>query len=379
MNDVSDLPTIIPTVAGAGIMNTTTYSVVGEEPEEDTNVSYDNKSYATIFTDDFSDSSRSITKTSGIPSNSGIFYQITGDVDANDYNYLNISGNKVNIYDYSSNTAKDGDDGNGRTTYAYYMFDSNNQFDSSTIKYSIELNIPVNSSWAMLGFVDEKNSISLSIYSNSSKYLGYRYNSSETDMFESQYSSGIHKISLIVDYDDDEVEVVIDGVSSIVEDYKPSTIRGLYFQTSGSAARSFSFSNISIAKENDTKLGYQFGSYTYNDTEYKALRIVGKFDYSDLITNVDNISSIEVNIDLVNNNSVVYKSVTQKITDIYSSLKLSDGTTIAPADGNVRYYYVVIKGITSSHNGYKINATTTITLKNGTVINCSGFSYTINI
>ena len=37
----------------------------------------------------------------------------------------------------------------------------------------------------------------------------------------------------------------------------------------------------------------------------------------------------------------------------------------------------VIKGITSSHSEFHINATTTITLTNGVVINCTGFDYKI--
>ena len=44
ITDLQKVKTDVPNLSGAGIMNTTTYSVVGEEPEEDTNVSYDNES-----------------------------------------------------------------------------------------------------------------------------------------------------------------------------------------------------------------------------------------------------------------------------------------------------------------------------------------------
>lgn len=384
MNQASELPDLLPTITGAGVFELIDdYKVINNEPTPvENSVVYDNKSYATIFTDDFSDSSRAITKTSSVPTSPGIYYSITGDVDANQYNYLEISNNKLNIYDSSSKTSEEGvDDGLSHSTMGYYIFNSNNQYSSGIIKYNIDLTIPASSKWAILGFVDNTNTVKLSVYSNESKYLGYRYNNNVVNMFSSVYSSGLHKVSLIVDYDNGVTSISIDSVKLTVTDYNPSTIKGLYFMTSEGSKRNYSCSNLSIEKEEKTtKLGYQFGKYTSNQTEYKALRIVGKFEYGGYFDSLDDIDSIIINVDLVNNSSEEpYKKVTQEITDIYKSLSLSNETVIAPEAENTRYYYVVVKGITSSHNGYKINATTTITLKNGVVINCSGFSYTISV
>ena len=67
------------------------------------------------------------------------------------------------------------------------------------------------------------------------------------------------------------------------------------------------------------------------------------------------------------------------LSGIYKSLKISSGETITETGDNLRYYYTVIKGITSAYNNYTINATTKLVLNDNTVVECSGFTYTINL
>lgn len=372
MNNASALPELIPTVAGAGISKAAEYTVISEET--DLPPVYNNTSKL-AFSEDFS-SSIAATKTSDTPTTNGLFYKLSSNEDANDYNYVRVENGAVTVYDNSSKTAGNNDDGSSTTTYAYYMFNDSN-FTSGTVTYSIDLILSsVNSKWAMISFIDDSG-MPLSVYSDDNKKLGYRYDTTVTPMFSEAYSEGTYTIKLIIDYDKNTTKLYINNANETI-DYHPTTIRGFYFMTSAGSTRTYKFDNIQIEKSVDNLLlGYQKGSYTVDNTEYKALRIIGKLQYNEVYDSVDDIDNVVINITIKNSSGVTTKTINAEIETFYKSLKLSDNTVVAESGEGIRYYYTVIKGITSAHKGYTINATTTITLKNGTVVECSGFSYEI--
>ena len=377
MDNVDELPTLIPTLAGAGKFVTSEYSVV--ETDEPLPVRYDNTSYVTLLDDDFSED-RTISKTTGIPTTAGLYYRILYkqndvyyDRDANDYNNVTIQNGAVRIYDNS--TSKSETDGMSATTRAYYIFDSNNQLTSGKVTYSIDLILSsVNTSWKILTFIDE-NGENLSVYSNNNKYLGYKYGSTETPMFDTAYTTGTYTIKLTIDYDKDTCQLSINGTTASVS-YTPETLKGFSFITSEGSARTYSFDNIKVEKYDPLVLGYQLGKYTKNNQQLKALRIIGKMEFNDNYESLNEVSAIQINIDIIDlgNNK---RTIVHNVTDIYEGLKDKNNNDIVDKGTNIRYYYTVIKGINDNYIGYTINATTTITLKSGKVINCSGFSYTI--
>ncbi len=378
MNSASELPTLIPNVAGAGKLNEyTTYSVIGEEEVVLAPV-YDNTSWATYLNEDFSDSTMSITKTASTPTSAGLYYRITkkdsADIDSNEYNNVTINNNRVKVLDNSGDGTIG--DGESRTTNAYYMFGTDKYFNSGIVKYSLEVEIPVNSKWKIISFINNSNA-ELALYSDVDKHLAIKYGDSVTPITTSAYTSGTYHIELEIDYSSNKLSLSVGNDKATITNYNSGTIKGLLFTTSAGGARTYYFDNVKIAVKDTLKLGYQLGSYTNNNTKYNALRIIGKIEFNDIYTNLDSIDSITMNIIIENANGVTTKTLNKDITDVYKSLKISDGTTITETGDNLRYYYSVIKGITSSYSGYKIKASTTLNLKNGVKVECSGFVYEI--
>lgn len=378
MDDAADLPDLIPTVAGAGKLNDyTAYSVTGEEEVVLAPV-YDNTSWATYLNEDFSDSTMSITKTTSTPTSAGLYYRITkkdsADIDSNEYNNVTINNNRVKVLDNSGDGTIG--DGNSRTTNAYYMFGSDNYFSSGIVKYSLDIEVPVNSSWKIISFINNSNK-ELALYSDSNKHLAIRYDGSETAITTSVYTAGTYHVVLEIDYSNNKLSLSVGENKATITNYTSGAIKGLLFTTSANSARTYYFDNVKIAVNANLKLGYQLGSYTNNNTKYNALRIIGKIEFNDIYANLDSIDSITMNIIIENASGVTTKTLNKDITNVYKSLKISDGTTITEIGDNLRYYYSVIKGITSSYSGYKIKASTTLNLKNGVKVECSGFTYEI--
>lgn len=374
MHATEDLPTIIPSVAGAGISSSTTYSVVSENE-----LVYDNTSYAKVLSEDFSDNAMSITKTSGTPTNKGLYYKVkdsNNEYDSNEYNNVTINNGRVKVYDNSTDSSPT--EALNRTTNAYYMFGSNNYYNSGIVKYSLDVEIPVNSSWKIITFINTSD-VDLALYSNSNKYLCIRYNNSEVaNITTSAYSAGTYHVVLEIDYDNNKLTLSVGDNSATITNYNSGAIKGLLFTTSAGSARTYYFDNVEINVKDNLKLGYQLGRYTSGNTEYKALRIIGRINYNNIYDSLDDIATIKIVIEIVDTNENV-RILNKNITDVYSTLSTQSGKLITDEETNdVRYYYSVIKGITSDFSGYKINARTVITLNNGVEISCSGFSYTIS-
>jgi len=385
MNLASELPELIPNISGAHIFDETTYNMVeGEssDPEEDKPVSYNNYSYVSALNDDFN-SSREIIKTTSTPINPGLYYSVfykesgattNTYTDMTEYNYININNNSCNISDESS---KDSGDKLSATTNCYYIFNENNKYNSSTVTYSLDVNLSiVASKWNIVSFIT--NGHTLSLYSNADKKFSLRYDDTEY-LFNGQsgsYQTGLYNVLLIVDYDNDIITLKCNDLEYTLNNINLSSINGLSFTTSAGSARSYSFTNVNIEVEDNLMLGYQLGKYNENNIEYKAIRIIGKLEYKDIYSNLDSISSIYINIEIVdtNNNKTV---LNQKITDVYESLSLNNGYVVCEEETNVRYFYQVIKGITNENVGYTINATSIINLVDGSVVYSTGFSYVI--
>ncbi len=254
MNSASELPTLLPTVSGAGVFASLVFP---NQEQGDDPTPTPTGEFVEVFSDNFS--TTTATKYNGIPTTAGLTYYTylpdnaaeTGTPDT--YNYVEVKNNSVSIVDTSSKTEGTGDDGKSRTTYAYYMFDEDNQYTSGIVKYSITLNLPVVSSkWKMLTFIDDTYTgtpnAMLGVYSNSDKKLGYSYGTTEQAMFSSAYTTGTYNIELVIDYDNNTAELSINGTSISISNYSPSTIKGFYFMTSAGSQRSYSFSNIKIEK-----------------------------------------------------------------------------------------------------------------------------------
>ncbi len=263
MNSASELSTLLPTVSGAGVFASLVFpnQEQGDDPSPtptgDDPTPTPTGEFVEVFNDNFS--TTTATKYNGIPTTAGLTYYTylpdnaaeTGTPDT--YNYVEVKNNSVSIVDTSSKTEGTGDDGKSRTTYAYYMFDEDNQYTSGIVKYSITLNLPVVSSkWKMLTFIDDTYTgtpnAMLGVYSNSDKKLGYSYGTTEQAMFSSAYTTGTYNIELVIDYDNNAAELSINGTSISISNYSPSTIKGFYFMTSAGSQRSYSFSNIKIEK-----------------------------------------------------------------------------------------------------------------------------------
>lgn len=371
MNDASELPTLIPQVAGAAKFKTATYSVTGEEVVPAP--VYDNTSIATYLDEDFSgDVVVNTATSSSTPTTPGIYQYTNLSPASYTNNYVEKDANGLYIYDNSE-----------KTTIAYYMF--SNTVNSGKVVYTVNIKTGEKngSNWNVVQFIGESSSItarSCGLTESAKNKWGY-----STDGGTTEYASDLdvaadtnYEIILTVDYTNNTTILFINDTEMTVEGWTQNKITGLKFVTADIATdRSFHVNSISIEKVANLKLGYQLGSYTNNNTKYNALRIIGKIEFNDIYANLDAIESIKMNIIIENANGVTTKTLNKDITDVYKSLKISDGTTITETGDNLRYYYSVIKGITSSYSGYKIKASTTLNLKNGVKVECSGFVYEI--
>ncbi len=367
MNTANELPTLIPNVAGAGILKTTTYTITGgsstePEPVIDQTPVYNNTSYAKVLDEDFS-VEKTIIETESTPTTAGIYKRIVAGQGGE--GSINMSYSNSRLYLNDNNTKN--------TLHAYYMFEETNRYNSGVVKYEISLNIPQNGSWRFIEFMGT----SLSFGSTETdKYLGY-YDTEWHAMFNSTYTANTdHVFTLTIDYNNKKAYLDIDA-SSVEIDYNTTTaISGIHFVTA-SGSRSFYVNSISITKDTSLKLGYQLGSYTQNNNTYYALRIIGKIEYNDIYADLDDIESIKIDIVIENADGVQTKVLNKNIDNVYKTLKISSGETITESGDNLRYYYTVIKGITSAHSGYNIKATSTLNLSNGVKVECSGFTYEI--
>ena len=371
MKEASDLPEFIPTVAGAGKLQTTTYTIPGGSSNEPV---YDNTSYAKVLDEDFG-VEKTINTTASTPTTAGIYHR----TNATNYdkNYVNVDTENKQLVIY---------DNSDKTTYGYYMF--NNSYTTGKVVYNVNITLGQNvgSKWNIVQFLDGNSNITIRSCGNGGNDDPYKNKwgySIDGGTNEIGSSLGVSKettytIVLTIDYDNQTAKVSINGTELTITGWNFVAINGIQFMTADSATdRSFYVNSISITRETSLKLGYQLGSYTNNNTEYYALRIIGKIEYNDVYADLDVIDSININIKIENASGVQTKELNKDITNVYKSLKISNGTTITETGDNLRYYYTVIKGITSSYSGYKIKASTTLTLKNGVKVECSGFAYEV--
>ncbi|MBQ7641404.1 MAG: hypothetical protein IJS83_02955 [Acholeplasmatales bacterium] len=368
MNDASELPTLIPTVAGAGIFSDASYTVVGGDETEDLKeVEYDNTSTATILNENF-DNSPEITTltTSSVPTNPGIYQYVNNNAEVSTDINASITNNSLYLYDNVKDV----------TLYAYYILGAT--YNEGVISYKIKVKMPTqNGSWTIASLLGE--STNFDIRTDSTKKIGYSLDDGQTVTAvttDSYTTNTEYELNVKIDYTNQKLTIKIgdDEVNNIGYSQK---IKGFKFMTAG-GTRSIYINSILIEKEETLKLGYQLGTYTQNDTSYKALRIIGKFNYDDVVIDSSNIDSIVINVELYNSSDVKYNTISATIDNLYTELAVtsnSETVVVAPEVDGQRYYYTVIKGIKNKHTGYHIKATTTITLKNGVVINCTGFDY----
>lgn len=353
MNNASELPTLIPTVAGAGIYEAAEYTLVY------------NSSIATIVDDDFSNATINTVSNGVTPSSAGIYQQSEGDDYTN--NYLTCDSNGLYLYD-SSKTY---------TTIGYYIFEDtyNDSIVTYTVKYTPS---SANTKWTIITFLDGETNFLIRTNTDSSNVrLGYSLDGGTTVNNMLAFAANTtYTIKLTIDYKNEKASLDInDNIVNNINYAKG--ISGLKFVTSQGSERYAHVNSVKVTAEDNLKLGYQLGSYTQNNTEYKALRIIGKLEYNEIYDNVEDVDNVVINITIKNSSGTTTKTINADIDTFYKSLKLSDNTVVAESGDGIRYYFTVIKGITSAHKGYTINATTTITLKNGTVVECSGFTYEI--
>ena len=261
---------------------------------------------------------------------------------------------------------------------AYYILDT--KYNQGVINYKIKLKMPTqNGKWLLVSMLGENGDFE--IRTDSDKKICYSLDGGTTltTVTTNPYTANTeYELNVKIDYVNQKLTIKI-GDEEVNNISYYQKIKGFKF-TTATKERSIYINSISIEKEETVRLGYQLGTYSENNISYKALRIVGKFNYDDVIINLANIDTIKINIELYNSSNIKYNTITANIEDIYEELAVTSNdeiVVVAPEVEGQRYYYTVIKGITGSHSGFHIKATTTITLTNGVVINCTGFDYKI--
>ena len=118
------------------------------------------------------------------------------------------------------------------------------------------------------------------------------------------------------------------------------------------------YSGVKFEETEETilRLGYQIGTYTKDNSQYYAVRFIGKINFSDEFE-LSEVDKIVFNFKIYDNNGDLVKEVSNvRIDDLYNVLYSSDNNVVAPRINNTKYFYQIINNITPSQNGYKIKA-----------------------
>lgn len=243
LNDTSDVPSYVTAHAGrlgdgeyTGSTDTEYVQNTATE-KENTETEVTASSWNTVYTDDFS-TSKTITALSSleVPTSEGIYsYTNTSDTSTNSVT-IN-SDNRLYLYDNSAST-----------TYAYYMFNSNYQYNTGIVKYSITFYPETaNTKWQPIQFIYGSSYIKFGTDTSKNFYIT---NGTDTATSTVSIVAGqTYVIDLIVDYDNNLVTLKINDSTTINMEITDdlSAISGIYLMTAGSASRSFGVDNISIS------------------------------------------------------------------------------------------------------------------------------------
>ncbi len=123
------------------------------------------------------------------------------------------------------------------------------------------------------------------------------------------------------------------------------------------------YSGVKFEETEETilRLGYQIGTYTKDNSQYYAVRFIGKINFSDEFE-LSDVDKIVFNFKIYDNDDNLVKEVSNvRIESMYNVLYSSDNNVVAPRINNTKYFYQIINNITPSQNGYKIKAFVRIT------------------
>ncbi|MDE6584598.1 MAG: InlB B-repeat-containing protein [Anaeroplasmataceae bacterium] len=193
--------------------------------------------WTTVLSEDFS-SSKTITQVEQDPSSAGIYYMISGGAAGSvEKNNLSIKNGSLKITDDSD-----------ATTYGYYMFDS--LPTTGKVKISIDFTPETsNGKWTPIHFLDGGNNIG--IRTNDSKVFGYVIETDVVPVGSQVITVGTtYTIELLLDYSTNTAKITINDKTVTISNYSCAKIKGIMFQTAGSASRSFSVDNIVVETAN---------------------------------------------------------------------------------------------------------------------------------
>ena len=216
LNDTEDIPTIIPSVAGAGKFVTL----------EKTNNQESSGS---------TDTDPEVIYTQTKPTEAGIYGTVT------DANSVALSGFTAECsVQYSNNKLYINDTSADYTTNAYYMFE--NTYNSGKVTYTVNVSLNgVGSKWNIVQFIGATKNIAVraaGLASTDAKKYAYSLDggTNETIISSSTFAASTsYTIILTMDYTNNTAKLSINGTEVTITDYTLGDIKGIQFMTAKTA------------------------------------------------------------------------------------------------------------------------------------------------
>jgi len=241
MLKASDVKSYIPTIAGAGLLNTIDYS----------------KNYKENNSEYVEPTVTGINYTSGIPTSSGWYgniqeYPLKSDGKPDTANGKDVEYSKDAVVSENEGKITLTDTSSTKTTFAYYIFDETYTTGKHTYTINISLGNNVGSKWSLIQFLDGDKNLSIrdcGIDSNNKNKWGYSLDGGQTEVASelAVEKEKTYNIVLTIDYTNETAEVSINDTKITITNWNFSEIKGIQFMTAASAQdRSFTVNKVEI-------------------------------------------------------------------------------------------------------------------------------------
>ena len=241
MLKASDVKSYIPTIAGAGLLNTIDYS----------------KNYKENNSEYVEPTVTGINYTSGIPTSSGWYgniqeYPLKSDGKPDTANGKNAEYSKDAVVNENEGKITLTDTSSTKTTFAYYIFDETYKTGKHTYTINITLGNNVGSKWSLIQFLDGDKNLSIrdcGIDTNNKNKWGYSLDGGQTEVASelAVEKEKTYNIVLTIDYTNETAEVSINDTKITITNWNFSEIKGIQFMTAASAQdRSFTVNKVEI-------------------------------------------------------------------------------------------------------------------------------------
>ncbi len=241
MLKASDVKSYIPTIAGAGLLNTIDYS----------------KNYKENNSEYVEPTVTGINYTSGIPTSSGWYgniqeYPLKSDGKPDTANGKEAQYSKDAVVSENEGKITLTDTSSTKTTFAYYIFDETYTTGKHTYTINITLGNNVGSKWSLIQFLDGDKNLSIrdcGIDTNNKNKWGYSLDGGQTEVASelAVEKEKTYNIVLTIDYTNETAEVSINDTKITITNWNFSEIKGIQFMTAASAQdRSFSVNKVEI-------------------------------------------------------------------------------------------------------------------------------------